>query len=248
MARQKKVLITGSSGGIGQALCRVFTERGYLVITLDRVFSDIPSQAFIQADLREICTNSEYRVQVLDSIREHLGKDQGLDALVNNAAVQILKCTEKLTVEDWHQTLDINLVAPFVLAQGLLNELEKAGGSVVNIASIHANLTKPGFVCYATSKAALVGLTKSMAVDLEAKVRVNAICPAAVATPMLIAGFKGKEAEFQDLSKMHPLGRIAHPEEVAKAALFLVSPDASFISGSVLNVDGAMGDRLHDPV
>ncbi len=244
----KKVLITGASGGIGQALCRVFTEAGYWAIGLDRVSSDMPVKAFIEADLRKICLDTEYRIEVIDSIREHMGKDQGLDALVNNAAVQILKSTEEITVEDWHQTLDINLVAPFVLAQGLLNELEKAVGSVVNIASIHANLTKPGFVCYATSKAALVGLTKSMAVDLGAKVRVNAICPAAVATPMLMAGFAGKEAEFQDLSKMHPIGRIAQPEEVAKAALFLVSPEASFISGSVLNIDGAMGDRLHDPI
>jgi NAD(P)-dependent dehydrogenase (short-subunit alcohol dehydrogenase family) len=129
-----------------------------------------------------------------------------------------------------------------------LADIERAKGSVVNIASIHAVATKPGFVCYATSKAALVGLTRSMAVDLGPRVRVNAINPAATATPMLLAGFEGKSKELDELAKKHPLERIAQPWEVAKTALFLASPDAAFITGTCLNIDGGIGGRLHDPV
>ena len=117
---------------------------------------------------------------------------------------------------------------------------------MVNVASIHANLTKPGFVAYATSKAALVGLTRSMAVDLGRRVRVNAVLPAATATPMLTAGLGGA-AELEALGAMHPLGRIARPEEIAAAVVYLASEAASFVTGTVLAVDGGVGARLHDP-
>ncbi|MEB3179502.1 MAG: SDR family oxidoreductase [Nostocaceae cyanobacterium] len=243
----KAVLITGANGGIGQALCQTFQEAGYFVIASDRVSGSCVCDAFIQADVEALCTDAQYRADILSKVRHYL-PDSGLFGLINNAAIQILGKTEEIQIDQWHKTLDTNLVAPFLLIQGLLPELKKAGGSVVNIASVHATNTKPGFVCYATSKTALVGLTNAMAVDLGAAVRINAICPAATATPMLLAGFEGKEEEFRELSRMHPLGRIAEPEEVAQVALFLVSPQASFITGATLSVDGGIGVRLHDPV
>jgi NAD(P)-dependent dehydrogenase (short-subunit alcohol dehydrogenase family) len=243
----KAVLITGANGGIGQALCQTFKEAGYFVIASDRVFGACICDDFIPADVEALCTDSQYREDILNKVRHYL-PEEGLFGLINNAAIQILGKTEEIQVEQWQRTLDTNLVAPFLLIQGLLPELKKARGSVVNIASVHATNTKPGFVCYATSKSALVGLTKAMAVDLGAGVRINAICPAATATPMLLAGFEGKEEEFEQLSKMHPLQRIAQPEEVAQVALFLVSPQASFITGASLSVDGGIGVRLHDPV
>ena len=141
----------------------------------------------------------------------------------------------------------MNLFAPFALIRGLLPQLKRAQGSVVNIASVHAHLTKPGFAAYATSKHALVGLTKSLAVDLAGAVRVNCINPAATATPMLIAGFEGRSEAMESLADMHPSGRIAEPLEVARAAVFLASESASFINGAALDVDGAIGARLHDP-
>lgn len=243
---QKTALITGASGGIGRALCAVFQAANYRVIGLDKVKSE--DRDHLEGDLRQMCLSQSYRSEVIEQIREFLKQSHGLDVLINNAAVQIVKPMDEITLEDWYQTLDINLIAPFLLAQELLPELQAASGSVINIASIHATLTKPGFICYATSKAALVGLTKSMAVELGAKVRVNAICPAAVATPMLLAGFEEKEGLFKELSDMHPVGRIAEPEEVAKAALFLASQDAQFINGASLQLDGGISSRLHDPV
>jgi NAD(P)-dependent dehydrogenase (short-subunit alcohol dehydrogenase family) len=243
----KTVFITGANGGIGKALCKAFFEAGYYVIASDKVNGDCLSDAFIQADIAKICIDSDYRAEIISKIYSYLN-GQGLFALINNAATQVLGKTEEIQVEHWNQTLNTNLIAPFLLIQGLLSELKKANGSVVNISSVHAINTKPGFICYATSKTALVGLTKSMAVDLGSDVRINAICPGATATPMLLAGFEGKEENFQQLSKMHPLGRIAQPKEIAQVALFLVSDQASFMTGVSLSVDGGISVRLHDPV
>jgi NAD(P)-dependent dehydrogenase (short-subunit alcohol dehydrogenase family) len=243
----KSVFITGSNGGIGKALCKVFADAGYFVIASDQITGDCACDVFIQANIETLCIDPDYRADIFAQVRGYLN-EQGLFALVNNAAVQILGKTDEIQVEQWRRTLDTNLIAPFLLIQGLLPELKKSKGSVVNISSVHAINTKPGFVCYATSKSALVGMTKAMAVDLGAAVRINVICPGATATPMLLAGFEGKEEEFQHLSNMHPLERIAQPEEIAQVALFLVSQQASFITGASLSVDGGIGVRLHDPV
>ncbi|UFP95980.1 SDR family NAD(P)-dependent oxidoreductase [Gloeobacter morelensis] len=240
------VLITGANGGIGQALCRVFLEADYKVIASDCSEARCPCDAFVRFDVMRVCQDEDYRAGVLQKVREVLG-DQPLSALINNAAVQILGRTEQITASHWHRTLQTNLIGPFLLAQGLLQELERACGSVINIASVHARATKPGFVCYATSKAALVGLTQAMAVDLGGRVRVNAISPAATATPMLLAGFAGNEASLRQLAAMHPTGRIAEPEEVAHLALFLASGRAGSITGASLAIDGGIAVRLHDP-
>ena len=239
-------VITGAAGGIGTALCRVFRAAGYRTIGLDYGKAAADCDACVEMDLERLCVDERYR---LDAIRQLIAVagEAELHMLVNNAAVQILGASAALTAAAWHRTLNVNVLAPFLLAQALLGRLEAARGSVINIGSIHGSLTKPGFVAYATSKAALAGLTRSMAVDLGARVRVNAICPAAVATPMLLEGFKGNPAALETLAGMHPAGRIGTPEEVANAALFLASPGAAFISGAVLGVDGGIAGRLHDP-
>jgi len=170
-----------------------------------------------------------------------------LACLVNNAAVQRLGRTADVTAEDWETSLGVNLVAPFLLAQTFLPELEAAQGSVINVASIHAQLTKPGFVVYATTKAALAGMTRALAVDLGPRVRVNAICPAAISTPMLEAGFAGRPEARRQLDEFHPAGRIGQPAEVARLAVFLARADAPFLTGSCLPLDGAISARLHDP-
>lgn len=240
-------LITGALGGIGSSLCQEFQRAGYFVVGTDKRDGDCACNAFLKLDVRDLYRDPATLEATAARVREITG-EHGLNVLVNNAASQILNRTDDIRVSDWDETLQTNLIAPFLLAQMLLADLEKAKGSIVNIASIHSVATKPGFVCYATSKAALVGLTRSMAVDLGPRVRVNAINPAATATPMLLAGFEGKSAEFDELAKKHPLERIAQPWEVAKTALFLASPDAAFITGACLHIDGGIGGRLHDPV
>jgi NAD(P)-dependent dehydrogenase (short-subunit alcohol dehydrogenase family) len=243
----KTALITGALGGIGQSLCTEFQRAGYFVIGTDRREGDCACNAFLRVDIRELYTSTVVREKLVADVRTIIGP-HGLKVLVNNAATQILNKTDDILLSDWDATIQTNLIAPFLLLQSLLSELEKAKGSVVNIASIHAVATKPAFVCYATSKAALVGMTRALAVDLGPRIRVNAINPAATATPMLLAGFEGKSKEFDELAKNHPLERIAQPWEVAKTAIFLASEDAAFITGACLHIDGGIGGRLHDPV
>lgn len=245
----KVAIITGAAGGIGRALCDTFANAGYGVVAVDFRPPEPLDNAttYVELDLNRYCCDPEYR-NTADARLRHAVGGRSIAALINNAAVQIVKPAETLTIEDWSSTLNVNLLAPFLLTQVLFKELEAAGGAVVNISSIHARLTKPGFTAYATSKAALSGLTRSLAVDLGGRIRVNAIAPAAIATPMLVAGFVGRENELAQLEQMHPADKIGEPVEVASLALFLVSDAARFITGANIALDGGIGARLHDPI
>jgi len=242
------VLVTGAAGDIGRALCAIFRGDGYFVIATDRdrQADDCRCDAFITADLARLVQDDGYRENFAADVHAALS-GRSLKGLVNNAAVQILSGFDDLALGDFRQSLDINVTAPMLLAQLFLGELEKARGSVVNIGSIHARLTKPAFISYAVSKTALEGLTRSLAVDLGARVRVNAIRPAAVETGMLLAGFRGERDMYPALEACHPVNRLAGPEEIARAALFLVSDECRFMTGTVMSVDGGIGARLHDP-
>ena len=242
-------VITGSAGSIGRALCKVFKTAGYKVIGLDiKEKNDVETDEWIQADLIRFVADAEYREELLAALRSASGTSK-IGVLCNNAAEQRLAKTEDVSMQDWQVSLDVNLTAPFLLAQGLVKDLEAAGGSIINIASIHARLTKPEFVAYATTKSGLIGLTRALAVDLGGRVRVNAICPAAIDTPMLREGFEGRSSsDLDSLRFCHPAGRIGQPDEVAQLALWLASPQASFVSGASYDIDGAISSRLHDPV
>ena len=240
------VIITGSKGGIGEALCRAFDEHGYYVIGCDITDAQKISGTFLQLDLREFVDSKEYRQQKLTELHSLLPSGR-LSCLINNAGVQNLGDTSIIEASAWQESINVNLTAPFYLVQGLLPALSKERGSVINIGSIHSRLTKPGFVSYATSKAGLDGLTRALAVDLGGRIRVNSIAPAATETPMLLAGFKENPELQKQLSSYHPVGRIAQAAEIAELALFLASSKASFITGEIVSIDGGIGSRLHDP-
>ena len=243
---ERTALITGAMGGIGTALCEVFTRAGYRVFATDRKQGNCACADFLCGDVRDFCDSNKHLEAFVRRCTEFCG-ESGLQALVNNAAIQILNHVEEIDRSQWQETLDTNLLAPFFLTQALLPLLTQGHGAVVNIASVHALTTKPRFVAYATSKAAVVGLTRAMAVDLGPRVRVNAINPSATATPMLLAGFEGFPEKLEELAAKHPLHRIAFPEEIAQAALFLASDAASFTSGATLSLDGGISARLNDP-
>ena len=242
-------IITGAKGGIGLALCHAFSEAGYYVVATDRTEADVPTvgDAFVPIDLHRFCVDETARVEAITLLEEAVAGNT-VKVLINNAALQIVKPVESLTLEDWQRSLNINLVAPFLLTQAFVSQLEAGKGSVINIGSIHASLTKPEFTTYATSKSALSGLTRSLAIELGKRVRVNTICPAAIATPMLLAGFEGRTAAMEELEDMHPVGHIGGPKDVAALALFLASDSACFINGAEVGLDGGIGARLHDPV
>lgn len=171
----------------------------------------------------------------------------GLHCLINNAAIQRLAPVAALTLTDWSRTLQVNVLAPFLLSQSLTPLLSVARGCILNVTSIHAQLTKPGFAAYASSKAALEGLTRALAVELAPHVRVNAIRPAALSTPMLEAGFTSHPEARAALDDHHPAGRIGTPLELARLALWLAADAPPFLTGAVIGLDGAIGSRLHDP-
>lgn len=243
-----KVVITGAAGGIGRALVKQFETAGYGVIATDLVErpADLTCFAYLQVDLARTVEDERYASEVFVELRAALD-GAVLKALINNAAVQRLGGVESLRRDSWHDSLNVNLLAPFVWTQALLRELERSSGCVVNVSSVHARLTKAGFVAYATSKAALSGLTRAMAVDLGSRVRINAIEPAAIDTPMLRAGFVARDCAFGQLAEAHPIGRIGRTDEVAACALALVNGSAEFLHGACIALDGGISARLMDP-
>ncbi|KOR31966.1 hypothetical protein TI05_10285 [Achromatium sp. WMS3] len=247
MSKQAATLITGANGGIGKALCLSFMEADYFVIATDIGKQKCKCDAYLELNLADLfnCTNQQQDFyEKVTQLLNHID----LKGLINNAAIQKLGNIEQISTQEFIETLNINVTAPLILSQLFLKQLEKSKGTIINIGSIHAKLTKPRFVSYATSKAALLGLTQAMAVDLGSKkIRVNIIQPAATATEMLIAGFEGKKDSLKELEQYHPIGRIAEPKEIAELAVFLVSDKAKFISGSAIGIDGGIGGRLYDP-
>lgn len=241
---QKKVLITGVLGGIGSGLAKTFKENRYFVIGLD--IKNTPPEycdQFFNFDINRFCQDEKYRQGMQELFNEEI---QELDVLINNAAVQILGSVEEIQLNDWNQTLNVNLTGPLLLSQFFLSRLEIVRGCIINIASIHQQLTKKRFISYATSKSALVGLTKSMSVDLQGKVRVNAISPAAIDTPMLHEGFNNDDVMVQKLHDLHPLKRIGKPAEVSKLALLLAEDGLGFINGANIQIDGGISNVLKD--
>jgi NAD(P)-dependent dehydrogenase (short-subunit alcohol dehydrogenase family) len=242
------VLITGAAGGIGQALVRSFSDGGYDVVATDRepAPADLRCLHYLECDLQAMVEDGQYAAGMIARIRDSLG-GRPLQALINNAAVQILAPVEELDRSAWQATLCVNLLAPVFLTQALLPELETAGGTVLNISSIHARLTKKHFAAYATSKAALSGLTRAMAVELGDRVRINGIAPAAIETPMLRAGVADNETGFEQLNQLHPSGRIGRPDQLAAFALTIVRDASAFMNGAVFDFDGGISSVLADP-
>ena len=243
----RAVLVTGAAGGIGEALCAAFHGAGWRVVATDfRKPAPPQADAFIDIDLETLATDDRALAGFKGQVQNALGGEM-LAALINNAAVQILGGTASVSAKDWERTLRVNLTAPFCLVQTFLADLEAANGVVINVGSVHAQATKPGFVSYATSKAAVHGLTRALAVDLGPRVRAVCLAPAAVATPMLLAGFADDAQAIADLKNMHPAGRLAQPNEIAEAAVAIADKPFLFSTGSTFWLDGGILSRLHDP-
>lgn len=246
---QQAVVVTGAAGGIGNAICGMLQQRGYWVLGTDRVTTagQAAWDAYAAIDLHDLAASDSAAAQGLQQLRQTLG-DRPLRGIVHAAAAQIVGDLEALSVAEFNRILAVNLVAPYSLTRAFAPELRQTGGSVVFISSIHARLSKPGFALYATSKAALSGLTRALALEFAPRVRVNEVSPAATDTAMLRSGFGdrwGPDIEAR-LGRMHPLGRIAAPREIASAVAFLLSDDAAFITAATLEVGGGIHARLHE--
>jgi NAD(P)-dependent dehydrogenase (short-subunit alcohol dehydrogenase family) len=250
----RSVLISGAAGGIGAALVDHLSGQGWRVLATDHPAVCPAPEAYagnharwLPADLSLLASGGAsleaFALQVVD-----LTRGAPLTAVVHNAALQRLGPFTDLTAADWQATLAINLLAPVAISRRLLGELITSRGSIVHISSIHSQLTKAQFTAYATSKAALTGLTRALSVEIGHQVRVNAIEPAAIRTPMLEAGFAENPEQLAQLEAFHPSGSIGSPLDVAKAVSYLIDPSHTFLNGCVLQLGGGIHNRLHDPV
>jgi len=243
-AQEKKTLIlTGASRGIGHATVKRFASAGWRVITCSRhAFPEncpweMGPEDHIQVDL----ANPQDTLRAIGEMRQRLEAQHGrLDALVNNAAISPkgadgarLSAIET-PLADWSHVFQVNFFAPIMLARGLIAELERAKGAVVNVTSIAGSRVHPfAGAAYATSKAALAGLTREMAADFGTRgVRVNAISPGEIDTAILSPGTE------RIVEERIPLGRLGAPEEVAKAIYFLCTDQSSYINGAELHING----------
>lgn len=245
-------LITGAASGIGAATAARFAAEGAAIAGLDinkpaddawdAVERDAPDVLFREADVRDEAAVKS----AVDAAVERFGH---IDALVNAAGVVGFGSAHTLEVAEFERVVDINLKGSFIVSKHVLpGMIERQAGSIVHIASVEGVVGISGQLAYNASKGGVVLMTKNMALDYSPMgVRVNCICPGGVETAMTaILNAEGLQAIGDRLRKLHLLGRFAKPEEIAAAALFLVSDDASFVTGSSLLVDGGYtaGHRL----
>lgn len=248
------MLVTGAAGGIGSVVVQKMVSEGWTVIATDtdeacnksNLSSSSDALIWVPANIHELVASSSALKIFESKLRKVLDKAI-LSAIVHIAASQRIESFATLSISNWQETLAVNVLGPVVINNLLLENLIETHGSIVHISSIHSTLTKPGFTAYATSKAALSGLTRAMAVELGDRVRVNAIEPAAIRTPMLEAGFNDHPELLSLLEKHHPTKSIGSPEDVARAVSFLLDPANTFLNGCVLELGGGIHARLHDP-
>jgi NAD(P)-dependent dehydrogenase (short-subunit alcohol dehydrogenase family) len=246
----KTVLITGAGGGIGRACVHHFADKGWGVIGVDRADfdGDFPRNGrFIKAD-----------ISLPDSVEKIFSQARDfsptLDALVNNAAVQVAKPLIETTVEEWDAVMASNLRSVFLFVKLAHPLLKKAGGgAIVNVSSVHAIQTSANIAAYAASKGGLLALTRAMAIEFAPdNIRANAILPGAVDTPMLRAGLgrghvgQGDMQERLDnLARKTVNGKVGKPEEIAQAIYFMADEEqSSFMTGQAMVVDGGATARL----
>lgn len=240
-------VVTGSSGGIGQAICKKLQSLNYLVIGIDCKENKADQETvFLKFDLQLICKNYDDSKKVILSFLEKKSIKK-IDLLVNNAAYQGNDTLESLTTEGWQKSNDINVGAPLFLTK-LLKPYFNKEASIINIGSIHSRLTKKKFLSYSITKASLNALTRALALDIGNEFRVNSIEPAAINTRMLKQGFgKNYESKLSLLKSMHPSGVIGSPEEVAELVCLLSSKSLKFLNGSCIDLSGGISSVLHDP-
>jgi NAD(P)-dependent dehydrogenase (short-subunit alcohol dehydrogenase family) len=244
----KVVLVTGASSGIGSATAKLFALEGWQVIGVARRKMNKPEgiNHYISGDVSKV---SDVQ-RIFDEITNEEGR---IDALINNAGIQICKPLVETTVEQWDAIMNTNVRSIFLCVKNAYPLMHEYGGSIVNVSSVHAIATSASIAAYAASKGAILSLTRAMAIELaHDNIRVNAVLPGAVDTPMLRAGFErghlevgDPQQQIEELSRHTVIGRVGMPEEIAQAILFLADESrSSFITGQMLVVDGGATAKL----
>ena len=240
----KVAIVTGAAKGNGKAIASGLAKAGAKVAIID-----IDEQGG-RNTAESICQNGGQALSVAGDVSDAGGVANGvettldrygrIDILVNNAGIINKTDFLEFNLADWHNTLRVNMTGPFMLSQavGKVMKAQDQGGAIINITSISGEMARPHTAAYAASKGGLKGLTKAMAVDLaKYKIRVNAVAPAYVRTPMVEKVLED-DAFRKEVESRIPLGYIASPEDLVGPVVFLASEEASFVTGAVLYVDG----------
>lgn len=232
---RKTVVVTGGAGGIGSAICARFSEEGYAVSAWDRGEHQ-------QSDLPLVCdlASEEDVARCAEQFVSKLGVPQ---VVIHAAAISEDAATLDSSTDAFARIYDVNVIAAVRLAKAFAPIMAQAGGGAwLHISSINSQFGTPGLAAYAASKGGLDSLTRTMALEwADANIRVNAIAPASIGSPMLLDKFAGApdpEAALAANAKRHPLARIGKPEDVANLAYFLCSDDANWITGGIHMLDG----------
>lgn len=241
--KDKVCIVTGATSGMGKAIAQSFYQQGAKIILSGRndergssLAKELKGSVFVAGDVSE----PTYNALLVKTAIQHFGK---LDIVSLNAGTLGLGNVVKLSMEDWHKTVDVNLSAIFYMSKHAIPHLEKSNGTILINASIAAYKSFPNHPAYCASKAGAVALMKQLAVEYGPKVRVNAICPGPVDTPFIwnsAKAFAHPESAVEDAGKATLMKRLGTPEEVSKLALFLVSEDAAWITGTAMTIDGGI--------
>ena len=229
-------LVTGANKGIGRAISERLLRDGFALGFATREGDEATANELrALGDVHEVSgdlTDAAVAVRLVREVAEHFGR---IDVLVNNAGLSTAKPALELTVEDFDQTFDVDVRAAFLASQEAARRMID-GGVIVNITSVHEHIPRPGFAVYAPAKAALGMMTRSLALELAPKVRVVAIAPGAIATE--------RNEEAPELDPEIPLGRPGTTDEVAAVVSWLVSDEASYVTGASLLIDGGMAQQV----
>lgn len=233
--KNKRTLITGGASGIGKATALRFLEEGARVIVIDR---DKEAGERLRQQLPGLSEVIQGNVADSREVDEAFNKIEqlwgGLDILINNAGISLRHPFLEITPQEWQQVMDVNLTGVFLVAQAAAKMIET--GVIANMASTNGLLGYPFYAHYNASKAGVIELTRSMALELAPKVRVVAVCPGYVLTPMQESEYTPQMLE--EVNSKIPLGRHAKPEEVAALFAFLCSDEAAYITGQTFVIDG----------
>lgn len=256
--KEKVSIVTGGSRGIGEAIAQLFGKEGSKVVIADidektgKVAEQKLQDAGIEAKFVQTDVSSEASVKnLIDETVKTFGK---INVLVNNAAVSIRKSAVETSLDEWEKVLGVNLTGAFLCSKYAVQAMEEASekGSIINVASWHADRTITRFAAYAASKGGMTALTRQMALDCgPSNIRVNAVLPSTVDTPMLYETMKNlpnpDEAWKQTLD-FQPLGRIATADDIAYACLYLANDESGYVSGHSLRVDGGTYVKVARPL
>jgi NAD(P)-dependent dehydrogenase (short-subunit alcohol dehydrogenase family) len=229
-------LVTGANKGIGRAIAERLLRDGFaLGFATREPDEETANELRALGELHEVSgdlTDAMVPVRLVREVAEHFGR---IDVLVNNAGLSTAKPALELTVEDFDKTFDVDVRAAFLASQEAARRMTD-GGVIVNITSVHEHIPRPGFAVYAPAKAALGMMTRSLALELAPKVRVVAVAPGAIATE--------RNVEASELHPEIPLGRPGTTDEVAAAVAWLVSDEASYVTGASFLIDGGMAQQV----